>query len=118
MANSPQSTSDLGRRLETQVFLELRAMGEQPAYDGERDVWECDFVTDELAIQVCAELTPTNTGREIDGLVRACKSKHRRKRKAMLITLDQSRKTMVDGISIEILPAWSWLTQGRRTKLI
>lgn len=118
IANSPQSTSDLGRRLETQVFLELRAMGEQLAYDGEREVWECDFVTDELAIQVCAELTLANTDREIGGLVRACKNMHRTKRKAILITLDQSRQVTVDGISIEILPAWRWLTRGRRTSLI
>ena len=118
MANTPQSTSDLGRRLETQVFLELRARGEKIAYDGEREVWECDFVSNEFAIQVCAELTPANTDREIGGLVRACKNAPHTRRKALLVTLDQSRQVSVDGISIEILPAWRWLTRGRRTSLI
>jgi predicted AAA+ superfamily ATPase len=109
LANSPQSTSDLGRRLETQVFLELRARGEPFAYDGEKDLWECDFVTADQAIQVCAELTPENTAREIGGLVRACKNT---RRKATLVTLDQKRKTIEQGVPIEILPAWKWLMES------
>jgi uncharacterized protein len=109
LANSPQSTSDLGRRLETQVFLELRARGEPIAYDGETDLWECDFVTGEQAIQVCVELNSGNTAREIEGLVRACKNPRHPRRKAILVTLDQERKTIEQGVRIEIVPAWKWL---------
>jgi len=109
LANSPQSTSDLGRRLETQVFLELHARSEPIAYDGETDLWECDFVTEDQAIQVCAELNAANTARELEGLVRACKNPRRTRRKAVLITLDQERKTIEQGVRIEIIPAWKWL---------
>jgi len=44
--NAPGTTPDCGRRLENFVFLELRSRGETLHYAGEKDVWECDFVTE------------------------------------------------------------------------
>jgi predicted AAA+ superfamily ATPase len=45
-AVSPQFTPDLGHRLENAVFLSLRRRGRSVCYAGEKDSWECDFVTD------------------------------------------------------------------------
>jgi len=58
--NSPSATPDRGHRLENAVALALRQQGGNLAYAGEKNLWECDFVTDTQAIQVCAELTPEN----------------------------------------------------------
>ena len=107
-ANSPQSTPDVGRRLENLVFLALRSRGEPLHYAGEKDAWECDFVTSDSAIQVCAELTPENQGRELRGLAAAAKlpgSKSRREQ--LILTLDQ-KETLRDG-ELSILPVWEWL---------
>ena len=60
-------TPDTGRRLENAVFLALRWGGATLSYAAEKDSWECDFLTDREAIQVCAELTPHNREREVSG---------------------------------------------------
>jgi len=62
---------DLGRRLENAVFLALRRRGDQVTYASEKDSWECDFVTDTDAIQVCAQLGEENLERELRGALRA-----------------------------------------------
>ncbi len=107
-ANSPQSTPDVGRRLENLVFLALRSRGDTLHYAGEKDAWECDFVTSDSAIQVCAALTPENQERELRGLAAAAKlpgSKSRRK--LLILTLDQ-KETRRSG-EPSILPVWEWL---------
>ncbi len=109
-ANSPQATSDLGHRFENAVFLELHARGTAPAWAGERDLWECDFVTADTAIQVCAELTPSNSAREIAGLARAVGLPGARSRRALILTLDQTDRLRSGRLPIEVMPAWRWLT--------
>ena len=109
-ANSPQATPDRGRRLENQVFLALRSRGESPCYDGEKDLWECDFVTRTQAIQVCCELTPENRGRELRGLLRACRPVGSPARRPLVVTLAQRDSLVEDGQTIEVVPAWEWLT--------
>ena len=111
-ANSPQATPDRGRRLENQVFLTLRNRGEAPCYDGEKDLWECDFVTPTEAIQVCCELTAENRHRELRGLLRACRPAAGPARRALVITLDQQETLVEDGLKIEVVPAWRWLPRG------
>lgn len=106
-ANSPNLTPDVGHRLENAVFLSLRQCGLQPFYAGEKDAWECDFVTDEWAIQACANLTPSNSGRELEGLRRACALPGRRR--AVIVTLDQADRLDADGLEVEVVPAWTWL---------
>jgi uncharacterized protein len=66
-ANSPQATTDLGHRLENTVFLSLRRRKKPISYAAEIHQWECDFVTDREAIQVCADLNPRNQEREGEG---------------------------------------------------
>lgn len=106
-ANSPSLQPDLGHRLENLVFSTLRAAGEAVHYDGERDLWECDFVTPSLAVQVCARLEPHNREREVRGLVHAVS--RRRSARALLLTIEQEDRLVVDGVEVQVLPAWRWL---------
>jgi hypothetical protein len=111
-ANSPQVAPDLGHRLENAVFLALRRTREPVAYAGERDLWECDFVTESEAVQVCAELTPYNRERELRGVLRAA-ALPGRKRQRVIITMAQRDRIEVDGVTVAVEPAWEWLS--RRT---
>ena len=108
--NSPQSSPDRGHRLENLVFLALREKGTNVFYAGERNLWECDFVTDTSAIQVCAELTPYNRSREIAGVVRACCLPG--KRKALILTLNQRDHMKELDTSVKVQPAWEWLLEN------
>jgi predicted AAA+ superfamily ATPase len=111
-ANSPQSTPDIGHRLENLVYLALRGTGGALTYAGERNRWECDFVTEAEAIQVCAELTSRNQGREVEGIVQAS-SLPGRKRRALILTLNQKDRLVERGVSIEVWPVWEWLMEVR-----
>lgn len=106
-ANSPQTTPDLGARLENAVYLALRRASRAISYAGEKDLWECDFVTPAAAIQVCAELNEFNKARELAGLTRAVGSIGRRR--AVVVTLDQQERLSEQGAAVEVVPAWKWL---------
>ena len=110
-ANTPNLTPDLGRRLENAALLALRRRGATPAFATEAHQWECDFVTPDAAIQVCAELTPQNRGRELRGLLAAAglPGATGRKRELLVLTLNQRDALKEDGRSIAVLPAWEWL---------
>ena len=105
--NSPSLTTDVGHRLENAVFLALRQRGLQPCYAGQKDSWECDFITDDYAIQVCANLTPFNRERELEGVRQGCALPG--KRRGLIVTLDQRDALSLDGGSVEVIPAWEWL---------
>lgn len=118
-ANSPQPRPDLGHRLENVVAQHLRrldpgaaaALGtpgsRQVSYAGERDLWECDFVTPDEAIQVCFELTPMNRGRELRGVVEAGRLPGGRR--ARVVTFDQTDRLREDGVEVEVVSAWRWM---------
>ena len=106
--NSPQSTADLGHRLENAVFLALRRNKMRISYAGETNLWECDFVTDTEAIQVCASLNTQNQEREVRGASRGAALPG--KRRAVIVTLDQRDRLEIDGRTIDVIPAWEWLT--------
>jgi len=116
-ANSPQRQPDLGCRLETLVALHLRRRARSPvaasrlavAWAGERDLWECDFVTADEAIQVCFEVTPSNHARELTGALEAARLPGRRR--PCIVTFDQSDRLREDGVEVEIVPAWRWLSE-------
>jgi len=105
--NSPNLTADAGHRLENAVFLYLRQNGLSPCYAGEKDSWECDFVTNSLAIQVCSTLTPFNRDRELEGVLRACALPG--KRRGLIVTSNQRDALTVNGTKVEVVPAWEWL---------
>jgi hypothetical protein len=107
-ANSPNLTPDVGHRLENAVFLSLREQSIAPCYAGEKDLWECDFVTDNLAIQVCANLTPFNQERELEGVRRACDLPG--KRRGVIVTMGQKDSLAINGFKIDVVPAWEWLS--------
>lgn len=106
-AVSPGGPSDLGHRLENAVALHLRRIGDAFFYAGDRDLWECDFVTPDAAIQVCLELTATNRRREVRGAVEGARLQG--KRRAMIVTLGQTDRICEDGIEIDIMPVWQWI---------
>lgn len=106
-ANSPQVQPDLGHRLENAVALHLRRSNREVHYAGERDLWECDFVVPDAAIQVCLELTPANRERELRGVIKG--TRLRGQRRAVVITLDQTDRLREDGLDIEVVPAWRYL---------
>jgi len=111
--NSPQSTADVGHRLENAIFTALRRRRAPLAWAGERDAWECDFVTGSEAIQVCAELTPANRDREVRGVLEAAALPGARRR-PVILTLNQRDRLHADGDVIEVLPAWEWMSrQGK-----
>jgi hypothetical protein len=110
-ANSPQASPDVGHRLENGVYLGLRRLGQAVSYAGERDSWECDFVTKDRAIQVCSRLTTENRRREVEGVVRASRLPGRRR--PLILTLDQRDRLVEDGLEIEVRPAWEWLVEPR-----
>jgi uncharacterized protein len=107
-ANSPQVQPDLGHRLENAVALHLRRETRELCYAGARDLWECDFITPDAAIQVCLELTPANLGRELRGVIEGTRLQGRRR--ALVVTLDQTDRLREDGVDIEVIPAWRWMS--------
>lgn len=105
--NSPQAQPDLGHRLENAVALHLRRSLRELHYAGERNRWECDFITPDAAIQVCLEVTPANRVRELRGVIEG--SRVPGQRRAVVVTLDQSDQLREDGAEIEVIPAWKWM---------
>ena len=110
-ANSPQSTADRGHRLENAVFLALRRRKMPVSYASELHQWECDFVTDTEVIQVCADLNSRNLDREIRGAIKAA-SFPPGNRKALIVTMNQKDRIAAEGVTVEVIPAWEWLTRG------
>jgi len=72
---------------------------------------ECDFVTPNAAIPVCAELTPQNRHRDLRGLLAAAElpGANGRRRGLLVLTLNQRDALDENGQSIAVLPAWEWM---------
>ena len=104
-ANVPQTTQDVGHRLENAVFLELRRRRRQEnaAYAGDKDLWECDFVTDSEIIQVCAELNRGNREREMRGMLAAL-ALPGPKRRPIVITMEQRDRITIEGAVVDVRP--------------
>ncbi len=112
-------TSDLGVRLETAVYLELRRRRPR-ARDGSISYYvtqagfEVDFVVgdpdDENAgelIQVCADLSESETrSRELRALTAAMKELGLSQ--ARLISLFENERVETDAGVIQVTPAWLW----------
>lgn len=111
--NSPQLTPDWGHRLENAVFLTLRRYGGRDSvwYAGEKNSWECDFLTSSLAIQVCAQITAENREREIGGVLHGAALPG--KRRPLVLTLDQRDRIETQAGPVEVRPAWEWMVEAR-----
>jgi len=80
----------------------------EPGYASEKAAWECDFVTRDTVWQACWRLDEENKTRELRGLLEA--RKQSRAKRMVIVTLDQKQTMRQDGETIEVLPAWEWLT--------
>jgi predicted AAA+ superfamily ATPase len=108
-----------GPLLENLVFNELRARAKNTL--GEKDLYyykddkghECDFVVNTrlrspFCIQVCLEVNLDDEEREVGGLLSAMdyfKQKH-----GLILTLNQEDTDYEGDKTIDIVPAWKWLS--------
>ena len=100
-----------GHILENAVFLHLRRMGNEIYYFQGKG--ECDFVTTKRGVpeslyQVCVNLNSMNQDREIDGLFAAMN--YFNKDIGFIITLNQTDKFEKEGKTIQVIPAWKWMS--------
>jgi predicted AAA+ superfamily ATPase len=103
-------TEDKGHILENLVFNELRRKTKELYYFNEKGA-ECDFVVMkneklEQVIQVCYEMTPENSEREMTGLNNAMD--FFKTDKGIILTLNQQDAYMHNGKRVEIVPVWQW----------
>ena len=106
------TSTDAGRVLENIVFLELKRRSYEVFYFEEKR--ECDFIakTEDnrlLPMQVCFELNEENKEREVSGLTKACRWLSIRE--GRILTSDDEKDFIADGIKIIVLPVWKWLLQ-------
>lgn len=108
------TSGDDGRLLENAVFLELHRRGYETWYHA--NCGECDFIarrdSETMALQVKWELNAENHARETAGLVSACR--HLGRRKGVIVTFEQEGEEILDGIRIDIVPAWRWFLDDNR----
>jgi len=64
-------------------------------------------VTENEAIQVCADLNARNQEREVRGAVRAAALPGRRR--PLILTLNQRDRIEMESTTIDVAPAWEWL---------
>ena len=107
------TSKDTGRQLENVIYLELRRRGYEIFYFEEGK--ECDFIASKsnkfFPFQITYELNENNTKRETEGIIEACKWFHLKN--GTIITYDEEKDIRIDGININIVPAWKWLVKRR-----
>lgn len=111
-ANSLSFSADHGRMMENFVFMALRRKYKEIFYFRQKK--ECDFIVREKgsiisAIQVCAQLTPDNQTREVDGLIEAMESFNLTE--GYLLTMDEEDELRKDGRVILIRPVRKWVLE-------
>jgi predicted AAA+ superfamily ATPase len=102
---------NMGHSLENLIYWHFRRQGKELFYFQEKK-GECDFVVFknnkfELAVQVCYELTPENSRREIDGLNESLDFFG--SNNGVILTFNQRDAYIRNGKRIEIKPAWHLL---------
>jgi predicted AAA+ superfamily ATPase len=105
-------TDNKGHKLENLVFLHLRRKYKELYYFAEKG--ECDFVAMKRGqvielLQVCYELTPDNLQRETNGLFQAMRFFNIHE--AKIVTFSGNDFIQEGDLSIEVLPAYRYLTQ-------
>lgn len=95
--------------LENQVAVRLRQLYGDKVYFYNKTI-EVDFVIyeEDTAVQVSYSLADADTEkREVDALVKL--NRQLPMRKLMIVTKDEEREIVKDGITIEVVPAWKWM---------
>jgi predicted AAA+ superfamily ATPase len=110
--NSGSFSEDNGRKFENLIYLHLRQKYREIYYFAEKN--ECDFViinNSKLveAVQVCFELNPDNTSRELDGLVEALTFFNADE--GFIVTLDQTDRLEKHGKIVYVVPAYQYLSK-------
>lgn len=105
---------DVGHRLETLVYLELRRRGwQEVGYYETGEGEEVDFVGTDPAgtlhlVQVAADMSePKTRRRELRALERAMAELDART--ATVVTLDDEERWTLETGVIDLMPAWAWL---------
>lgn len=116
-AMTTQYTYNKGQLLENLVFWELyRRYGKvynNHVFYYKDGTSECDFIvkTHEeklIPLQVCWSLADIGTrDRELKGLQKACS--YSKSQEAWIISSEEEEDFVVDGVHIQIIPAWKWL---------
>ena len=117
-AKAVQHSPNSGKLMENLVFTELVKKGNQPNrelfYYKTRNDREIDFVIKKgyevvELIQVCYDLTNSDVEeREVKALLEA--SKELNVVKLTVLTWNERREVEKDGMSIQFVPLWEWLT--------
>lgn len=106
VSGTPQR--DKGRKLENLIYLHLRRKFKEIYYFDHKDKGECDFITFKRGsvqniIQVCYELTPDNTERELKGIYEAMNFFNHNT--ATIVTLNQKDQITYKNCEIQLVPA-------------
>ena len=110
---SVSASKDIGRKFENTIYWSFRKSTKNIWYYSDGNS-ECDFIVKKeetySAFQVCCELNGDNQEREINGLLAAMRFFSLST--GTILTLDQSDKMIIDGLKINVVPAWEYLTSG------
>lgn len=115
-AIAPADGVDISRQLENMVYLELRRRGWNVSYFRTRQGWEIDFVAIHktarshrpLICQVSYSLKDKEVReRELRGVAET--ARHLRVARVTVVTFNDEEHVVVDGIDVDIVPAWKWL---------
>lgn len=103
-------SNDKGRLYENTVFISLRRKFGEIYYWKNKN--ECDFIIKKgrelKAIQICYDLEKTK-GREINGLIEACKEF--KLKEGLVITEDYEGEEKIENVKIKYSPLWRWLLE-------
>ncbi len=120
-AKAVQHSPNSGKLMENLVFIELVKKGNQPNrelfYYKTRNDREIDFVLKKgyevvELIQVCYDLAnPDVEEREVKALIEA--SKELNVTKLTVLTWNEKREVGKDGMTIQFIPLWDWLTKEK-----
>ncbi len=118
-AVAPGEGVDPTRQLENLVYLELRRRGWEVSYFRTLQGWEIDFVavrktagrTRRMLLQVAYSVKGTAVqDRELRGLPETVR--HLRADSATVVTFNDEASADLDGVRVDIVPAWKWLLAG------
>ena len=109
-----KTSSDMGKKLENIVFLQLRRQGleiyylHQPQYEVDFVIRQGRTIT-ELYQVAWSIQNPETRQREVKALVKAAKQFP--KAKLFLLTFEEQELIQQDGVEIQVYPVWKWLLQ-------
>lgn len=116
---SSEAGRDLGHRLETAVYLELRRRGCSASYFDTKKGFEVDFLvkspTGEKGLpQVCADLSDEATRERETRALEAAMAETKLDR-GTVITLDGLEEGELDAPGVRVVPAWRWLLESSKS---